>query len=101
LISLHLAQSKGIVSFKMNDYSWNSADALACGAALAIIIRTYDLDRRRVLHVCYSCILLAVAIWILGLPFGITSGRTLVGAALQVVPWHFLFVALLSIFLVV
>jgi peptidoglycan/LPS O-acetylase OafA/YrhL len=101
LFSFYLAQSKGFVSYVINDYTWNSADGLACGAVLAIILREYDLDRRRVLQACYFCILLAVAIWILGLPFGIVSRQTPVGTALQVVPWHFLFVALLGIFLVV
>ena len=101
LISFYFAERRGFVSFVINDYTWNSADGLACGAALAIILREYELDRKRVLQVCYLCISLALAIWILGLPFGIMSRQTLVGTVLQVVPWHFGFVALLGIFLYV
>lgn len=101
LVSFYIAHNRGSVSFEINDYTWNSADGLACGAVLAIILREYNLDRRRLLQVCCLCILLSATIWIFGLPFGIISRQTPFGMALQVVPWHFLFVALIGICLVV
>jgi peptidoglycan/LPS O-acetylase OafA/YrhL len=101
LLSFYIAANRGFVTHEINDYTWNSADGLACGAVLAIILREYNLGRRRLLRVCCFCILLSAAIWIFGLPFGIISRQRPFGMALQVVPWHFLFVALLGICLVV
>ncbi|HXM98602.1 MAG TPA: acyltransferase [Candidatus Dormibacteraeota bacterium] len=101
LLSFYIAQKSDHVSYEINDYTWNSSDGLACGAVLAIVLREYAVDEKRLLRLCYFCILLSVIIWSFGLPFGIISRLTPFGTALQVVPWHLLFVALLGICIVI
>jgi peptidoglycan/LPS O-acetylase OafA/YrhL len=85
----------------INDYTWNSADGLACGALLAISIRLYSLSRAALLPICAYSATTAAGLIVLGLPFGILSRKNAFGMALQIVPWHFAFVALLAIFLFV
>jgi peptidoglycan/LPS O-acetylase OafA/YrhL len=99
LISFQLAHAKGWVSFEIFDYTWNSSDGLACGAGLAVFLREFAPTRKKLASVLFSLVILAAAIWAVALPFGILTRRTAVGAALQVVPWHFLFVAVLGFFL--
>jgi peptidoglycan/LPS O-acetylase OafA/YrhL len=101
LLSFYLASRHGDVSFQVNDYTWNSADGLSCGAVLAIFLRDYRPDRRRLLRLCLFGILLSIGIWIIGIPYGILSRKTSVGMALQIVPWQVFFVALLGIFLLI
>jgi len=43
----------------------------------------------------------ALTVWGIGIPFGICTLQEAVGAALQVTPWHFLFVALIGLCLLV
>jgi peptidoglycan/LPS O-acetylase OafA/YrhL len=76
LLSFYMAYKRGFVSCEINDYTWNSADGLACGAVLAIVLREYNLDSRRLLQVCCLCISLSAAIWVFGLPLGILSRQT-------------------------
>jgi peptidoglycan/LPS O-acetylase OafA/YrhL len=96
LISFSLAQRKGWVSYEIFDYTWNSSDGLACGALLAIFLREFKPSRKALARLCGLLLILAIAIWIAGLPFGILSRRLPVGAALQIVPWNFGFVALIG-----
>jgi len=91
-ISFHVASKKGWVSFKILDYTWNSADGLACGAFLALWLRAFSPDKKKFKRELAA--LLAVAL--LTLPFAALSRRAPLGAALQVVPWHFLFVVVIG-----
>ena len=92
-ISFHYANG-----FEFNYYTWNSADGLACGAILAILVRKIQDSRGKLrLIVIFSGSIAAL----LG-PFAIFSRTaTALGVALQVVPWHAAFVALLGTFLLV
>jgi peptidoglycan/LPS O-acetylase OafA/YrhL len=101
LLTYYLTVHNGFVSFTCNEYTWNSLDGLACGAALSLLLREYQ-PKRKTLW-CFSCLLIVAAatIWFLGYPFGILTRQTPVGAALQVVPWHLTFTAMLGIFLLI
>jgi peptidoglycan/LPS O-acetylase OafA/YrhL len=97
LLSYFIAAKSGLVSFVINDYTWNSLDGLACGAMLSVVLREYKLKRKTLLKV--SLFLLGIAILIVagGIPLGIMSRQRPLGMALQVVPFHFAFSALLCI----
>ena len=82
----------GWVSFGIFDYTWNSLDGLACGAFLAVWLREFAPDRKQFGRKLAG--LLAVGMVLL--PFGILSRHTAEGAAMQVVPWHFLFVVVIG-----
>ena len=84
--------------FEFNDYTWNSADGLACGAILAIFIRKTEGSRSKlrlmvIFSGCIAALLSRFAI--------LSRTATGLGAALQVVPWHAAFVALLGTFLLI
>jgi peptidoglycan/LPS O-acetylase OafA/YrhL len=87
LISFHYAQG-----FTFNEYTWNSADGLACGAVLAILVRERNNDRKYLFRLVCAALLLAAALS----PFAVTPRAEAAGAALQVVPWHFLFFAVVG-----
>jgi peptidoglycan/LPS O-acetylase OafA/YrhL len=97
LLSYFIAAKSGLVSFVINDYTWNSLDGLACGAMLSVVLREYKLKRKTLLKV--SLFLLGIAILMVagGIPLGIMSRQRPFGMALQVVPFHFAFSALLCI----
>lgn len=101
LISFYLTRSNGFVSYVCNDYTWNALDGLACGAALAIFLREFNPSRsdfQKALLVVFG---MALLVWGIGIPFGIVTRQRPVGAALQVTPWHFLFVGLIGLCLVI
>jgi peptidoglycan/LPS O-acetylase OafA/YrhL len=95
LISFYIAQRHGWVSYKIFDYTWNSADGLACGAVLAVIIREFSPSRLALRRAVIAILILAMAIFLAALPLGLLSRHAAAGAALQVVPAHLAFVALL------
>ncbi len=99
LVSFFLVRRNGWVSYEIFDYTWNSADGLACGALLAIFLREFKPSRKTLARMLGLLLGLAIAIWTVGIPFGIFSRRLPLGAALQIVPWNFGFVALLGFFL--
>ena len=101
LWSYFITVKSGFVNFTCNEYTWNSLDGLACGAALALFLREYQPKRGTLWFISFSLVITATTIWILGFPFGILTRQTPVGAALQVVPWHLTFTAMLSIFLLI
>ena len=88
-LNSHVAQG-----FEFNDYTWNSLDGMACGAVVALLVRMWGQDRRKLLQL--SCGFLAAAALLS--PFAIHSRQTALGAAMQVVPWHFFFAAMLGAF---
>jgi peptidoglycan/LPS O-acetylase OafA/YrhL len=91
-ISYLIQSRQGWVSFELFDYTWNSADGLACGALLAVWLREFAPDRRKFAKEIAGLLIIGLAL----LPFGTLSRHTAAGAALQVVPWHFLFVVLIG-----
>jgi peptidoglycan/LPS O-acetylase OafA/YrhL len=97
LVSYFIAAHNGFVSYVINDYTWNSLDGLACGALLSVILREYKPKRKILLK--FSLYLIGIAMFMIvgGLPFGIMSRQGPYGMALQVVPFHFAFTALLCI----
>jgi peptidoglycan/LPS O-acetylase OafA/YrhL len=99
LISFHIADAKGWVSYHVFDYTWNASDGLAWGAALAMYLAEFAPTRKKLARIVGGLVVAAGAIWAAGGRHGILTRRTPVGAALQVVPWHLLFVALLLFFL--
>jgi peptidoglycan/LPS O-acetylase OafA/YrhL len=101
LISFYLTSSNGFVSYVCNDYTWNALDGLACGAALAICLRQFNPSREIFQRALLSLLVIAVIIWGIGFPLGILTRQEPLGAALQVTPWHFLFVAFIGLFLLV
>lgn len=91
-ISYRIQSRQGWVSFELFDYTWNSADGLACGAFLAVWLREFAPDRRKFGKQIAGLLIIGLAL----LPFGTLSRHTAAGAALQVVPWHFLFVVFIG-----
>jgi peptidoglycan/LPS O-acetylase OafA/YrhL len=78
-------------------YTWNNADGLACGALLALFVRRTHGDRRSLYRACIAATAFAAVLMAVGLRFGIMSriDRPF-GAAFQVVPWQFLFFAIVG-----
>lgn len=99
LVSFHLSYNAGPNPWVCNEYTWNSADGLACGALLSLWLRFYSPSRRTVWRTISFLAVAALVLWIGFLPWGILTRQTPVGAALQVVPWHLFFTALLGLFL--
>lgn len=98
LLTFHVTEHSGFVSFVCNEYTWNSADGLALGAALALWLRIADPMRSRVkraMSVIAATALLMMAV----IPSAMWTRQKPLGAALQVVPWHLLFVAMVGAFL--
>lgn len=91
----------GQVDINWAFYTWNNFDGLACGAVLALFIRQTQQSRKALSRVCWIAFGLTILLWIVGLPFGIETRYRPVGAALQVVPWQFLFFALTGAFLLI
>lgn len=82
-------------------YTWNSADALALGALMALLIRKWKENRRLLRTLCFGLILTGSLLALAGLPFGIQTRMTPVGESLQWVPWNLWSGGLLGIFLLV
>jgi peptidoglycan/LPS O-acetylase OafA/YrhL len=95
-VSFLLTRTDGYVSFVCNEYTWNSIDGLACGALLAIWLRSSRPSRQKLLRVLSIICVVAVVVWIAGIPWGIWNRQRLLGAAMQVVPWHLFFVSFLG-----
>lgn len=93
-VSFHYARG-----FDFNDYTWNSADGLACGAVVAILLRMWKENRHYIYMVRLVVSSLGAALILA--PFAVTSRQTAIGAALQVVPWDALFMGVLGGFLLV
>lgn len=96
MISFYLARSNGFVSYMFNDYTWNALDGLACGGVLAILLRQFKPSRAVFQKALIVILGIALIVWGIGIPFGVVRQKPL-GAALQVTPWHFLFVALIGL----
>ncbi len=91
-VSYEVQSRQGWVSYETFDYTWNSADGLACGAFLALWLREFAPDRKKFEKEIVALLVIGLAL----LPFGTLSRHTATGAALQVTPWHFLFVAVIG-----
>jgi len=65
---------------------------VSCGAFLALWLREFVPDRNKFGKEIAALLVISLAL----LPFGILSRHTATGAALQVVPWHFLFVVVIG-----
>ncbi|HEV3218394.1 MAG TPA: acyltransferase [Candidatus Acidoferrales bacterium] len=91
----------GFVGSDCAFYTWNAADGLACGALLSLFLRAFNLGRRWLLMASLGLFLSAALVTVAGLPFGILSRSTAVGAALQTVPANFFSAGLLGSFLLV
>jgi peptidoglycan/LPS O-acetylase OafA/YrhL len=91
------AQNTDLLKSGCAYYTWNNADGLACGALLSIIIREFWQGRRRLLHLSLICLGIALAMALIGLPFGILTRQTRVGSTLQGVPWNIGFTGILGL----
>jgi peptidoglycan/LPS O-acetylase OafA/YrhL len=94
-ISFLASSHNGISHFFCNEYTWNSLDGLACGALMAAWLRLAAPNRSTVKRAVVFLLIGAVTLEIAALPWGIFTRQRIVGAALQVVPWHFFFSALI------
>jgi peptidoglycan/LPS O-acetylase OafA/YrhL len=101
LVGYYASMHKTVNIFLCNEYTWNALDGLACGAALSIWLNGFLVTRRNLLILSYSLVAIAVAMWGSLWPFGIALRRSALGAALEVVPWHFAFTAMLGFFLLI
>jgi len=81
-------------------YTWFVADGLAMGALIALYTRDKSTPRRRALGAATILASAGTALLAVGIPFGILHRTTLVGATLQLAPWHFLFASLILFVLV-
>ena len=82
-------------------YTWNSADGLAYGALLAIVMRAYSFQRRQLFWFSLFSFGLGGIVTLAGLPFGIVSRANAVGGALQAVPWDLACLGALSAFILI
>jgi peptidoglycan/LPS O-acetylase OafA/YrhL len=101
LVGYYASLHKTVNIFLCNEYTWNALDGLACGAALSIWLNGFVVARRSLLIFSYALLAVAVAMWGTLWPFGIALRRSALGAALEVVPWHFAFTATLGFFLLI
>jgi peptidoglycan/LPS O-acetylase OafA/YrhL len=101
LAGFYVANHDPAQHFAANFYTWNSLDGLASGALVAILLRAFDLERRQLWKLATASLATGVAIFALGLPFGISTRDGAFGAALQATPWNFAFAGLLLAFLLV
>jgi peptidoglycan/LPS O-acetylase OafA/YrhL len=102
LIGYYIVMRKGgFDTYQFHQYTWNALDGLACGAALSIWLNGYAVARRSLAILSFALSGIALLMWGTLWPFGIALRRTALGAALEVVPWHFAFTALLGFFLLI
>jgi peptidoglycan/LPS O-acetylase OafA/YrhL len=94
---LRFVSSHYAYGFQFNDYTWNSADGLACGAAVAVLLRMWKEKREYLRGLVFGSLVIAFLLS----PLGIRSRQSAIGAALQVVPWHALFTGILGGFLLI
>jgi peptidoglycan/LPS O-acetylase OafA/YrhL len=94
----HLHAAKTGIASTFIFYTWNNADGLALGAAIALLVRRPGWAHRQLRILMVTLILAAVVIAALGYP-EILTRRTAVGEALQFVPWNLGSGALLALFL--
>src|SRR5579862_7247712 len=71
LVNFYLANHDPARHFATNFYTWNSLDGLACGALVAILLRKLDLERHQLWTLASASLAVGVAMFVLGLPFGI------------------------------
>jgi peptidoglycan/LPS O-acetylase OafA/YrhL len=90
-LTFQVETTHGWVSYQVFDYTWNSADGLACGALLALWLWEFSPSRKKIRRVL--AVLLAACLALS--PFAVATRHSALGAALQVVPWNFLFLALI------
>jgi peptidoglycan/LPS O-acetylase OafA/YrhL len=95
LISYFIVAKSGSISFVINDYTWNSLDGLACGAMLSAILHEYNIKREKLFRASLFLFGIAILMEAAGIPLGIISRQRPLGMALQVVPFHFAFTAVL------
>jgi peptidoglycan/LPS O-acetylase OafA/YrhL len=79
-------------------YTWFVVDGLACGALVAVLLRS-DVSRKQVSQVTAGLIVLAVAISVAGAPFGILTRNRMLGAGFQYTVISILFSGVLLMFL--
>ena len=89
----------GSVWLGFDHFTWNAADGLACGAILAVAIRTGIARRAKLLLTSLVLFVLVGAVAVVGLPFGIVSRGRLVGATFLWTLCNFASVGLLILFL--
>jgi peptidoglycan/LPS O-acetylase OafA/YrhL len=100
-VSYVLALPNGTEWNDVTRYTWNATDGLALGCILALSIREFGWTRTTALRFALIAMAGGVAVFCAGLPFGIaTRHASIVGAALQEVPWNFVFVGTVTLFLV-
>ena len=85
----------------LGSYTWLVADGLAFGAALAVLLRSTFCSRKRAWLLMTTFMGLAIAMLILGSPYGILSKNRPLGAALQPTITNLLSSAILLLFLLV
>jgi peptidoglycan/LPS O-acetylase OafA/YrhL len=94
--SFYLTRNQGFSSFVCNEYTWNSADGLACGAMLAVWLGEFAESREQVRQILAIIFVVALCAMIAGIPWGMWTRQRPIGAAFQVVPWHLVFVCIIG-----
>lgn len=89
----------GSVWLGFDHFTWNAADGLACGATLAIALRTGITSRVRLFLIALVLCTLAGAGAVAGLPFGVLSRGRLAGATFLWTLCNFASLGLLILFL--
>jgi peptidoglycan/LPS O-acetylase OafA/YrhL len=77
-------------------YTWLVADGLACGALLAILVRGLLRSRTRLWLFAAGTGLLAFAVFMAGVPYGIYLSRTLAGGAFRYTFLNLIFTAVIA-----
>jgi peptidoglycan/LPS O-acetylase OafA/YrhL len=101
-VSFYLAYPQGYSDAHpsaINYYTWNTADGIASGSLLSVMMRYYSFDRRKLFRFSLISFLIAGLVGIVGLPLGFASRRNAIGTALQPAMWNIAFVGLLGVFL--
>jgi peptidoglycan/LPS O-acetylase OafA/YrhL len=91
----------GSIWLGFDHFTWNATDGLGCGAALAGVVRRFQLNRRKFIYI--SLILFAIAglMVVVGLPYGITTRSKVAGATFLWTLWNFASAGLLTLFLLI
>ena len=76
-VAFRYGQTNGLA-----EYTWFGLDGLACGALLAVLLRS-GISRRGVSRIALTLVAIAVVAGLAGWPFGIATRARLAGAAFQ------------------
>ena len=101
LMSFFLYRHNGFVDYVFTEFTWNASDGLACGALLAVLLRSVNFQRHQLSRIALACEAAGTLIFVGCVRFGIWTSQRPTGATLLATAFNLLFVGLLVQFLLV